>query len=193
MAQLNDLLFDNNPQLDSISEDTQSSTISFACGTKNESSKLMPTIKKNNVEYNVGLLKVGYVYETTLQLIHDYSAEQYEINIPFKHTSNITVTDSNESENGHSIKLQLHPQKALMMKDYLDIQFLPKLKENEEPQSNQDQMEITNDGKVKEMKLQIVAKVLRKEQGTPFLKPGVTCLCKGPSYNTDLSATEWDK
>merc|ERR1712154_752924 len=45
--------------------------------------------------------------------------------------------------------------------------------------------------KVENMKLKLSAKVLRKEQGTPMLKPGITCITKGSMYHTDMSATDW--
>ena len=103
--------------------------ISFASGTKDESLGLIPSIKDNIVSYNLGMLKVGFIYKTTLQLIHSYDCDnKYDINIPFKHTTNITLIDIIESSDGHKLVLQLHPQNALKMNDFLDVQFIPKQK-----------------------------------------------------------------
>ena len=177
--------------------------ISFASGTKNESLGLIPTIKDNIITYNVGMLKVGFIYKTRLQLIHEFNDDKYDINIPFKHTTNITLDDIIKSNDGHKLILQLHPQNALKMNDYLDIKFIPKKNkkmdinnktDNDKNALNENkEMEIEDKLKIETMKLKIAAKVLRKEQGTPMLKPGVSCLTKGSMYNTDMSATEWEQ
>jgi len=144
----------------------------------------------------------------------------YDLNIPFKHTTNITVIDTTQCDDGHTIMVQLHPQKDLVMNDYLDIEFVPKQNaicgsngnENEENE-NEVNDDLTDDGKeskdvengngvhsigadvliqTESLKLKLTAKVLRKEQGTPMLKPGITCLTKGSMYHTDMSATDWE-
>ena len=129
--------------------------------------------------------------------------------IPFEHTTNVTVAESVNAEHGHNLFLHIHPQKALTMKDYLDIEFVPKaLQSNNEMNEPNDSKEVEHDDENTDadgdvqlkrkfeklqkqvMRLKLTAKVLRKEQGTPMLKSGVSCLTKGSMYNTDLSATE---
>jgi len=152
----------------------------------------------NTISYNVGLLKVGFVYKTTLQLVHEYDDEQFEINLPFPHTTNLSVIETIKSKNGHDLILHLHPQSNLVMNDYLDIRFIPKKKDvaialnDENKDTESDDNVSQNADKIRCMKLKVTAKVLRKEQGTPMLKPGVVFVSKGQMYNTDMSATEWE-
>merc|ERR1712228_1089086 len=79
--------------------------------------------------------------------MHKYNDEnKYDINIPFKHTTNITLINAIKSNNGHKLILQLHPQNALLMNDYLDVIFIKKKEKENNNKDNDDDLTM-NDNK----------------------------------------------
>ena len=88
------------------------------------------------------------------------------ISIEFKHTNNYTVLEitpmmnKNKQLEGHYVTIRIHPQKALLMKDYITIQFI-----QSQSQSNESNESKTDDQLVKHnMIIRIDAKVLFEDE-----------------------------
>lgn len=104
------------------------------------------------------------------------------------------INNKNKQLEGHIIKIQIHPQKALLMKDCIGIQFIEsnknKNKNEKMAKSNKNDLEKKEDKKliVKHgITVRIDAKVLRKDQGTPLVKSGIHCIQGKCMIDTDVS------
>lgn len=121
--------------------------VKYQTKTKEEESCLTPKIKGNNIEYDLGLLKVNNTYQTRVHLLHNFGNNIYfKDNI--KHTTNFTIINISYKDNGHYLTIQIHPKKPLKMIDFLEITFAKKKKKKnmkEKQSKNENNNEETND------------------------------------------------
>jgi len=164
-----------------------------------ENKYILPTnVDKKHYTFHLGMLKIGHIYETTLQLNHNFGnnfkIKNFQSNdmtlidckpiIAVKNKDNNT-NDNNISEvEGHYITIYVNPKTPLLFKDFFEIHFNDTLNNN----NNNNDNDNSNDSNI--IYIQVSAKVLRQDQGTPLLKSGIRCIKRDTNEETDYSEIE---